>query len=204
MRLGSASEDTRVIRALRGALEAVGTDWVVVGVGGVSLQVFVPPSAVESLGPPGSQVRLHTHLSVREDNLSLYGFPTVAGLRLFELLLAVSGVGPRTALSLLSTLSPEALAVAIATEDATTLSTAPGVGKRTAARVILDLKGKLEQEWAVPATAPRDARGDVVEALLALGYSPTEARRAVAAVPQDPSLSLEEQVREALQHLAAG
>jgi Holliday junction DNA helicase RuvA len=193
-----------MIRALQGVLEAVGPDWALLGVGGVSLQVFVPTSALAALGPPGSPVRLHTHLVVREDGLSLYGFPTGEGLRLFELLLGVSGVGPRLALSLLSSLSPEALAQAIVKEDAEALTAAPGIGKRTAARVVLELKGKLEQEWALVAAAPGDTRGEALEALLSLGYSPAEARRAVAALPADASLSVEEQVRQALQHLAGG
>ena len=193
-----------MIRALRGTLEAVGSDWLVVGMGGVSLQVFAPSSVLGSLGPSGSQVHLHTHLVVREDALSLYGFPTEEGLRVFELLLGVSGVGPRLALSVLSGISPETLAQAIVAGDEGTLSAVSGVGKRTAARIIVELKGKLEEEWPVAVAAQGDDRGEVIGALLALGYTPSEARRAVAALPQDPSWSVEDQVREALRNLASG
>lgn len=194
-----------MIRTLRGTLEAVGPDWAVIGVGGVGFQVFVPPPALASLGPLDSQVSLHTHLVVREESLTLYGFPTQGGVRLFELLLTISGVGPRLALAVLGGLTPEALATAIAAEDEGPLVAVSGVGRRTAARIIMELKGKLEEEWPiVAATAAGGDRSDVTAALLALGYSPSEARRAVASLPQDPAMSVEEQVREALRLLSPG
>jgi Holliday junction DNA helicase RuvA len=175
---------------------------VVVEVAGVGLQVFVPAPA--SLGAPGDQVRLHTHLVVREEELSLYGFSDEGSLRLFQLLLGVSRVGPRLALAVLTGAPLEVLVQAIATEDGGALSATPGVGRRTADRIILELKGKLEAAPGLPAAVPGDGRGDVVGALEALGYSPTEARQAAASLPQDSSLSLEEQVRQALQRLAGG
>ena len=189
-----------MIRSLRGRLEAVGPDWVVVETAGVGLQVFV--SAPASLGAPGDQVRLHTHLVVREDDLILYGFLDEGSLRLFQMLLGVSGVGPRLALAVLTGAPPKVLVQAIATEDEGALSAVPGVGKRTAARIILDLKGKLAAAPGLPMAVPGDGRGDVVGALEALGYSPTEARQAVVSLPRDPSLSLEEQVRQALRRLS--
>ena len=194
-----------MIRTLRGTLEALGPDWAVVGVGGVGFQVFVPPSALASLGPLNSPVSLHTHLVVREESLTLYGFPTEDGLHVFELLLGISGVGPRLALSVLSGISPQSLAVAIAAEDENALAAISGVGKRTAARIIVDLKGKLEEQWPIAATAGVGTdRGDVFAALVALGYTPSDARRAVVTLPQDPSLSVEDQVREALRALSPG
>lgn len=193
-----------MIRTLRGTLEAVGPDWAVIGVGGVGFQVFVPLPALASLGPVDSPVSLHTHLAVREESLTLYGFPTQGGLRLFELLLTISGIGPRLALAVLGGLTPEALATAIAAEDEGALSAVSGVGKRTAARIIMELKGKMEEEWPMAAMEGSGDRGDVTAALLALGYSASEARRAVAALPQDPKLSVEELVREALRLLSPG
>lgn len=192
-----------MITALRGALEAVGPGWAVVQVGGVSLKVNVPLNTLSSLGPPGGVVRLHTHLVVREDDLSLYGFLTPEALRLFELLLTVAGVGPRVALGILSGASPEAIAQAILTEDLETLARLPGVGMKRAHRLALELKGKLEQEWAGAAPAP-GSEGEVLAALAALGYSTTEARQAVASAGLKPGAPLEEKVMRALQRLGQG
>ena len=191
-----------MIRGVRGILEETGPDWAVIGVGGVSLRAFVPTSVLADLGPVGAQVQLHTHLAVREDGVALYGFSSPQALRLFELLLGISGVGPRLALAVLSSLAPEALAVAITAGDAEALGRAPGVGKRTAARIILELKGKLEEEWGMPTAVAEEAGDDVLAALLSLGYSPSEARRATVSLPRDSSLSVEERVRLALQSLA--
>ena len=191
-----------MIRSVRGALEAVGPGWAIVNVGGVGLQVFVPAPALATLGPVGSQVSLHTYLAVREGDLTLYGFPSTDALRLFELFLDVSGVGPRHALGLLSAMSPEALGRAIVTEDIRTLASAPGVGKKTAARIILEVRGKLEESWNTPAPAAAGGDGDVLAALMGLGYTGVEARAAMAALPSDDSLSTEERVLRALQDLA--
>ncbi|MBI4233079.1 MAG: Holliday junction branch migration protein RuvA [Chloroflexi bacterium] len=190
-----------MIAGLRGTLEAVGSGWAVVGVGGVSIKVNLPTNAVSELGPPGSPVRLHTSLVVREDSLALYGFLTVEALRLFELLLGVTGVGPRVALGILSGGTPEAIALAIVSGDLEALTRIPGVGKKTASRVTLELKGKLEREWGTLAEATPDSQGEVVAALMALGYSTAEARGAIAELPRNASLPLEERVRQALQHL---
>ena len=191
-----------MIRSVRGALEAVGPGWAIVNVGGVGLQVFVPAPALTTLGPVGSQVSLHTYLAVREGDLTLYGFPSTEALRLFELFLDVSGVGPRHALGLLSAMTPETLGHAIFTEDIRTLASAPGVGKKTAARIILEVRGKLEESWSTPAPVAAGGDGDVLAALMGLGYTGTEARIAMAALPTDDSLSTEERVVRALQDLA--
>jgi Holliday junction DNA helicase RuvA len=192
-----------VITSVTGALEAVRGDGVVVRVGGVGLYVQVPTSALETLGAPGDRVHLYTHLQVGEDTLHLYGFPTEAALRMFELLLGVGGIGPRSALSILSTLAPEEVAGAIMSEDSNTLSRAPGIGKRSASRIILDLKDKVEREGlaVTPGSAPSDSQ--VVDALTALGYSEAEARRALRALGVAQGLDLEERVRRALQNLGA-
>jgi Holliday junction DNA helicase RuvA len=188
-----------MIAAVRGTLEALDINAVVVAVGGVSIRVLVPTSTVAELGVVGSSVHLHTSLVVREDAITLYGFVSEGALRIFEKLLEVSGVGPRHALGLLSTMSPEGLALAITSEDTVALSRAPGIGKRTAARVVLELKEKLGREWAVSLTSG-GIQNDVVAALVALGYSPTEAGQAQAGISTETA-SLEEQVRRALQRL---
>ena len=191
-----------MITGVRGTLEAVGPDWVTVAIHGVSLRVSVPSSAIPGLGEIGAAVHLHTHLIVRDDALELHGFPSAGALRLFNLLIGVSGIGPRHAHSLLSAMTPETLASAVAGEDTKALAQAPGLGQRMAARIIVELRGKLDMVWAGGATgngAPGD--GDAVtEALQALGYSAIEARQ--AAVGGDATLPVEEQVRQALQRIA--
>ena len=192
-----------MIRSVRGALEAVGPGWAIVNVGGVGLQVFVPAPALTTLGPVGSQVSLHTYLAVREGDLTLYGFPSTDALRLFELFLDVSGVGPRHALGLLSAMSPEALGRAIVTEDIRTLASAPGVGKKTAARIILEVRGQaggeLEHTRARGRGRGRRRPGGAHGAWV---HRDVEARVAMAALPADDSLSTEERVRRVLQDMA--
>lgn len=193
-----------MITGIRGTLEAIGPDWVSVAVGGVSVRVHVPTAALADMGGTGAQVRLHTHLVARDDALTLYGFASAEALRLFEMLIAVSGIGPRLALAVLSGLRPDALALAIASEDTDALAQVPGVGKRTAGRIVLELKGKLEKEWSLTAVHPGGvASDDVLGALAALGYSAAEARQAVAALPLDADASLEARVRLALQNLSS-
>ena len=191
-----------MIVSIHGALDQIGPDYVVVQIGGVGLQVQVPTSVPSSLGKVGSQVTLYTVLVFREDALALYGFPTPEGKRLFDTLIGVNGVGPRLALSVLSVMSTQEVAAAIVSGDADALGKVPGIGKRTAGRIILDLQGRLEQEWGVPATAAQQAYGELVAALAALGYSASEVQAAVAALGDISKLSLEDQLRRALQQLA--
>ncbi|PKB78653.1 MAG: Holliday junction branch migration protein RuvA [SAR202 cluster bacterium Io17-Chloro-G9] len=189
---------------LKGNLEAVGTDWVHLQLGGVTFQVFVPASAIVDLGPVGGPVRLFTHMRIRDEQPVLYGFPTAASMELFQLLTAVSGVGPRLALALLSTLGPSGLHQAIATADVAALNSAPGVGQRTASRIVLDLKGKLDFDDEALITATGGFEADVIAALTALGYSTAEARRGVAGLSRSESENLEDLIRQALQSLSAG
>ncbi len=194
-----------MIVGLRGVLEGRGTDWVHVRVGGVTLQVWVPATDIPELGGPGQEVYLHTHLQVKEDSLALYGFAREEALRMFHTLQEVSGVGARLALNMLSAMKPEALAQAIVFGDEKALAKVPGVGKRTAARVVLELKDKLRREGvATGPSAPSSDDGEVVAALVALGYSTSEARQAAASTASEDGLSLEERVRRALRHLAGG
>jgi Holliday junction DNA helicase RuvA len=191
-----------MIVGVRGVLEAAGPDWVHLSVGGVTLQVFVPGNAIAKLGAVGSTVSLHTHLRIREEHPVLYGFPDVQSLSLFALLTSVSGVGPRLGLSLLSELEPSSLQLAVASGDAAALAAAPGVGRRTAGRIILELKDKVELGDGL--TTPLSAREDneVLAALSALGYSASEAKAALDALPSDDGLSVEDRIRLALQQFA--
>ncbi len=193
-----------MIVSVRGVLEAVGPDWVQVQVGGVTLQVFVPPASIGELGPVGGRVGLHTHLRLRDEQPVLYGFTTPASLGLFLLLNGVSGVGPRLSLALLSGLGTARLQQAIASGDVAALTSAPGVGRRSASRIILELRGKVELEEEAGAR-PDQAASDVevIAALTALGYSPNEARRAVSGLEQGPELTLEDRIRLALQQFGA-
>ncbi|MEE8473253.1 MAG: Holliday junction branch migration protein RuvA, partial [Dehalococcoidia bacterium] len=132
-----------MIAGLHGKLEARGLGHALVRVGGVTLQVFMPTSALARLGGVGEEVHLHTHLHVREDILALYGFVTPQELALFQSLMGVTGVGPRLALAVLSTYSAQELTLAIMGGSVDVLSQVPGLGKKIAARLILELKGKL-------------------------------------------------------------
>jgi Holliday junction DNA helicase RuvA len=184
------------IARLRGVVEDSGADWLLVFVGGVGLRVQVPASTAEALGRRGENVVLHTHLHVRDDAVALYGFATAEDLRLFEMLISVSGVGPRGALSLLSALGAEGLSDAVSAGDVPRLQQVPGVGQKMAARLVLELKGKLAGRAAAAVPTGRD--DEVVAALVGLGYSQAEAQAAAASVPSDGSPSVEERLRRAL------
>ena len=191
-----------MIVGLRGTLSAFGPDWVHITVGGVTLQVFVPANAIAGLGAAGDEVSLHTLLRIREEQPVLYGFPDDASLQLFSLLTGVSGVGPRLALALLSALDAASLQLAVASGDATALSAAPGVGQRTANRIILELRGKIDDIESVGMAVVSGGDGEVLAALSALGYSAAEAKAAVAAIPDSDGLTVEEKIRLALQQFA--
>ncbi|MCH8184884.1 MAG: Holliday junction branch migration protein RuvA [Chloroflexi bacterium] len=188
-----------LISSIQGTLERLGPDWADVSVGGVTFRVCVPSSAVDQLGRLGDQTRLFTSLQVREDSLTLYGFPTEDARIAFDVLIGISGVGPRLAVSVLSRVSPESLAVAVANSDVDAFIAVPGVGKKTASRIVLELKGKLEGDWAVVLRGT--GSDEVIDALNALGYSLAEARDAVSRLGAGNGASVEERVREALGHL---
>ena len=191
-----------MIASVQGVLEARGPDYAIVNVGGVGLRLFLPSSTLADLGETGRQVRLHTHLYFKEDSIALYGFMTAEELRLFEMLIEVAGMGPRTSLSALSVMGPPELVTAIVSEDMDGLVRIPGVGRKTAARIALELKGTLEKEWAAAPGVPSGPMdGDALGALTALGYGSAEARAALAGVEDAQSLPLEEKVRQALQRM---
>jgi Holliday junction DNA helicase RuvA len=192
-----------MIAAVEGTLVSRGTNTVTVKAGPISLQIMVPGSIINRLGHPGSTVMLHTHLYVREDIISLYGFATIQERLLFEQLITVSGIGPKVALALLTALSADQVTTGIISGNADLLSQVPGIGKKTAARIILDLKGKLEKGWdgEVIATVT-DSDSDALAALTGLGYSIREAAQALSAIAQTDNMSVEDKVRLALQQLA--
>ena len=191
-----------MISSLRGRIAAKGDNYVVLDVGGVGFKVFAPSSALERSGAVGQEISLFTHLHVRENELALYGFGSPDELQLFELLLGVSGIGPKVGLKIVSIMSLETLREAIATGDAAMLTRIPGIGKRIAERVMMDLKDKLGVSLELvsyPALTHADA--EVISALTSLGYSVTEAQAALRSLPQG-DLTLEDRVRLALQYFA--
>jgi len=191
-----------MIAGLDGTLEQVNADSAIIKVSGVSFQVFTPASTLGQIGSIGERVHLYTHLHWKEDSTALYGFTTPQELDLFKMLITVSGVGPKSALSVLSTLRPDDLASAIINSDVDRITQAPGIGKKTAGRLVLELKGKLEKGWGGVITGgPARDNAQVVDALTNLGYSTADANRGAAATADSQDLTLEERIRLALRHL---
>jgi Holliday junction DNA helicase RuvA len=193
-----------MIATLEGILEYRDNDSIIINVGGVGFQVYAPGSTLSQLASVKGKVFLHTHLHVREDNISIYGFSSSEELALFKNLISVSGLGAKLALALLSTFKPEQLVMAIASGDIDLLSQAPGVGKKMASRLVVELKGKLGKEWKEVAPPLATDSADAVAALIGLGYSVAEATRAISKLPDSEGLSLEEKIKMALQQMASG
>ena len=192
-----------MIASLKGKLETIGADFAVIDVNGIGFKVFMPTSTLSTLGSRGEEVELHTHLHLREDNATLYGFAAPEELGLFQTLIGVSRLGPKLAISMLSAMSAEKLAMTIATGNANLLAEIPGVGKKTAQRIILELKEKIGIAWATPPPELAEQNAEVLAALTALGYSVREATGATATIPLDPALTLEEKIKLALGFFAA-
>lgn len=191
-----------MIAHLEGTVAAAGDHYVIVNVEGVGFRVYVPDRVLNNLSGTGTPIHLFTHLHVRENELTLYGCATQDELELFNLLLSVSGIGPRLALAMLSTLSPENLRTAVAREQAEVLAQVPGVGLKTARRLIFQLKDKMAPEGLAAAPPLTDQDAEVIAALTALGYSVVEAQTALQSLPRDSNLSLEERVRLALAYFS--
>jgi Holliday junction DNA helicase RuvA len=188
-----------VLVGVQGALEAVGPDWVNVQVGGITLQIFVPASAINALGSVGTAVRLNTVLRIQNEQPMLYGFADAVAVELFGALTGVSGIGPRSAMAVLSELGQDGFRQAIESEDVAALSRAPGVGRRMAQRIVLELRGKLpEADAGLRSGTPDEGDVEAVEALTALGMSITDARQAVAALDLPSDASTEDKIRQAL------
>ncbi len=191
-----------MIASLQGKISHTGRDYVVLVTGGVGYKVFVPFPTIEKTHSD-SDTFLHTVMIVREDSMSLYGFATAAERDTFEILLSVSGVGPKMALAVISTLSLDSLRNAVIGERAEILSRVPGIGKKTAQKVLIELKDKLKIGLdAAPVSVFDDLNSDVMDTLVALGYSIVEAQTAIQSLPVDAPNTVEERVRLALSYFA--
>ncbi|HET6595344.1 MAG TPA: Holliday junction branch migration protein RuvA [Anaerolineales bacterium] len=189
-----------MIATLRGEIAQVEENALVVEVGGVGLRVFVP-NPLRTRVKAGEALQLYTHLVVREDALTLYGFESQAERELFNILLGVDGVGPKAALSVLSTLTLDAIQRAIFAEETEILNRVPGIGKKTAQKMAIHLKDKLKPTDALASVAAMtDRDSEVLAALTALGYSVVEAQAAIQALPKDAPEDTEERLRMALQY----
>ena len=197
---------------IKGELAEINTDHIVVEAGGIGYQVFISLQTFDYLPSVGEDLKIYTYLYLREDAMILYGFLTKDDLDLFKLLISVSGIGPKGGLAILSTLEADDLRFAILSGDAKAISKAPGVGGKTAQRVILELKDKLSLEDAFEAktehvqknaaAAGGSVKNDAVMALTALGYSSTESLKAVSAVEITEDMDVEEVLKAALKHLS--
>lgn len=194
---------------LNGILTVSDVNYVVLECGGVGFKCFTSLNTVKSLGKVGDKVNIFTYLAVREDAMDLYGFADNAELDAFKLLISVSGIGPKAAIAILSQLSPDRLALCIASGDAKSITKAQGVGKKTAERVVLELKDKMvnissgdvSSSVSSAASAGENSNSaEAVEALVALGYSQSDAAVVVGAM--DKSLSVDEMIRQGLKQLA--
>ena len=203
-----------VISYIRGMLAEKAGDMIVVEADQVGFGIRVPMTVLESLPPLGEEVRIYTHMQVKEDDMSLYGFLNRQDLEMFRQLIGVNGIGPKGALAILSALRPDDLRLAILTGDARAISRAPGIGAKTAQRIILDLKDKVSAEemiasmeaekgtGAVAAPLAGEASREAVEALVALGYSNLEASKAVKSVQATEDMDAEAVLKASLKYLA--
>ena len=191
------------IARLRGIVEEKGEDWAIIGVGGLGVLASMPAPAADAL-TPGERASLYTYLHVREDALTLYGFATADELRLFEQLISVSGIGPRAALALLSALDYVSLTVAIVGGQTDALRRVPGIGQKTAERLVLELRDKVTppaEGTTTPQQQKQEKDAELIAALMGLGYSQVEAA-AAAEQTDGAGQPLEERVRTALQYFA--
>lgn len=188
---------------IKGKLDYASGSTAVVEAGGVGYRINTSLTTLSKLPEPGNEVKLYTYLNVREDAMELYGFYTPEELSMYEMVISVSGVGPKVGLAILSTVDPAKFALAVMTSDVKAITKAPGVGPKLAQRIILELKDKLKKEKAdfageqEPAPMEGSVTADAVEALTVLGYTPAEASQAVAGL----SGTLEEMISAALKNL---
>ena len=197
-----------MIAYVKGNLDTKTNTFVVIDVQGIGYRVFMPAKSIERLGEIGQTVKVYTHYYVREDNISLYGFSSNEELRMFELLISVSGVGAKSAIAMLSEISPSSFALAVISDDISKLVKIPGVGKKTAARIILELKDKLKTEEAIDKTEEIDLAikddnkdSEAIAALQVLGYTRKEIEKVFEKMDIN-NLQLEEIIKQALKYLA--
>jgi holliday junction DNA helicase RuvA len=200
-----------MIAYIKGRLEHKDENYIVIEANGIGYKVFTALSTVERIGREDTDIKVYTHLYVREDMMSLYGFMTREELGMFELLISVAGVGPKAAVSVISGMSPSKFGLAVITDDVKTLTKAQGIGNKTAQRIILELKDKISKQQEVFAnnrandgveTVLGDNRrvSEAISALMVLGYTPLEASRAVASVYSE-ELELESIIRDSLKNI---
>jgi len=210
----SQKRRTTLISYIKGPLTEVWEDTIVVETGGMGWNIHVPLTVLEALPRIGKEVRIYTSLQVREDAMTLYGFLNRQDLKMFVQLLGVSGIGPKAGLGILSAMGPDDLRMAIISGDAKAISRAPGIGPKTAQRVILDLKDRIRMEDVLPenlsssglsaASAAGGMEGagkEAMEALVALGYSMTEAAKAVRQITVTETMTTEDVLKASLKHL---
>lgn len=195
---------------IKGSLEIKTTGYIVIDVNGIGYKIFMSETAIEQLGELGKIVKVHTYLKVREDDMSLYGFNTNEELRMFELLLSVSGIGAKSAIAILSNITPSSFALAVITNDVSKIKSLPGIGPKTAQRIILELKDKLKAEEKQTENATIEMKQAIVEddkyneavsALQVLGYSRKEIEKALENINRD-EFSVEDMIRKGLNNLA--
>lgn len=200
-----------MISYLRGTVAAFEEDKVIVDVGGVGYGVYMSGQAMGKLPAVGREVKLHTYLNVKEDAMQLYGFLTRDDLSVFKLVIGVNGIGPKGGLGVLSALSPDDLRFAVLANDVKAICAAPGIGKKTAEKLILELRDKLKFEEALEHIASEVTVGvevngqiqsEAVQALVALGYGSTEALKAVRKVEADETMEVEDVLKLALKHMS--
>lgn len=187
---------------IKGTLVYTDSSSAVLDTGGVAYKMTVSTSTLQQISYLKNDVKLYTYMAVREDAVDLFGFYTLEELSLFKLLITVSGVGPKAAMGVLSAFTPERFAVVVGSEDVKALSKANGVGAKTAARIILELKDKVAKEMTSSKSAPIQSSGDFADAqnaLMVLGYTKAEAVKALSGI--SPSLALEDMIKEALKKL---
>ena len=190
-----------MIATLDGTLEYSDANSAIVKVGGIGFKVHVSRYTLDQFGDMGSSISIFIHFHLRADNVSLYGFSSKEELVLFEDLISVSGIGPKVALALLSSLNPKQLVLAITSGSVEVIVQVPGIGKKVASRLIVELKGKLEKKWGEEALPLAPENAEAVAALTSLGYSLREASQALSTIQNLSALSLEDKVRLALQQL---
>lgn len=201
-----------MISYIRGELAALEDDKIIVDVGGVGYGIYMSAQTMSLLPRPGSQVKIHTYMNVKEDCMQLFGFLTRDDLQVFKLVIGVNGIGPKGGLSILSQLTPDDLRFAVVSNDVKAISAAPGIGKKTAEKLILELKDKLSIEDVLEKgfsdennsqvqSGNSEIQQDTVQALISLGYGSTEALKAVKQVEITEGMNTESVLRQALKHM---
>ena len=198
-----------MIAYIKGKLETKSSTYVVVDVNGIGYKIFMSGTAISEMAETGEEVKIHTHYYVREDNISLYGFNTQEELKMFELLLSVSGVGAKSAIAMLSAIKPSSFALAVISNDIKALTKIPGVGPKSAQRIILELKDKLKTEQAITESENIEIKtmiesntniDEAISALQVLGYNRREIEKAFERMP-NKDLSVEDLIKQALKIL---